>query len=378
MAVPLNILPVDTPALLDRFIRLPTRLHRHDPHFVAPLMLERREALSAKTNPFFQHAQVQLWIAQRGGVDVGRISAQIDALAPWTADGVGHFGLIAAEDDAAVLEALFGTAEAWLRERGCTHVMGPFNLSINEETGLLIDGHDHPPMLMMGHDQPYLAPMIEARGYRKAQDLLAYLCEVRQDVPDAARQRMQRSIPENLRVRPLDMRRYREEIGTITAIFNDAWAGNWGFAPFTDAEIDHLARSMKPILDPELVVIAEADGEAVGFGVCLPNLNEAIAGFDGKLLPLNWARLLWRLKLSGLKSARVPLMGVRRSYANRFVRSLVPFVMVDAMRGNALKKGIEQVEFSWILENNTPMRHICEAVGAIPYKTYRVYEKSLA
>ena len=178
-------------------------------------------------------------------------------------------------------------------------------------------------------------------------------------------------------VRKLDMKRYRAEFDTVTAIFNDAWSQNWGFIPWTEAEIAHMAKGLKPLIDPNLVAIVEVNGEAVGFGIMLPNLNEAIADFKGRLLPFNWIKLLWRLK-RGTSTARVPLMGVRRSYSGGLLGGLVPFLIIDSMRKGALAKNVTHVELSWILEDNGPMRHIIESLGSIPYKTYRVYEKSLA
>ena len=285
--------------------------------------------------------------------------------------------MIAAEDDAAVIAALFATAETWLRERGCARVRGPFNLSINEETGLLVDGFDTPPMLMMGHDRAYLGPRIEALGYARAKDLLAYLYDARTPLPPAVRKRLDGVAQSQLSVRPMDMRRYREEITTITSIFNDAWANNWGFVPLTPAETEHMAKALKPVLDPELVSIVESQGQAVGFGVTLPNVNEAIRNFGGRLLPFNWARLLWRLKVTDVKSARVPLMGVRRNAVPGLSAALVPYLVIEGMRRRSLARGFREVELSWILEDNRPMRRMIESIGGRVYKTYRVYEKAL-
>ena len=285
----LEILPVTDPATLDRFITLPSRLYARDPAFVAPLVLERREALSPAKNPYFQHAETQFWLAHRDGRDVGRISAQIDRL---VADPeVGHFGMIAAEDDGEVFAALFAAAESWLRARGKRHILGPFNLSINEETGLLIDGFDTPPVMLMGHNPSYAAARIEALGYAKAKDLIAYMYDMDHELPRAARRKIDSRTAQALTVRHLDKSRYFEEFDTVTAIFNDAWAQNWGFIAFTKAEIAHMAKSMKMLIDPTCVAIVEMNGEAVGFGIALPNLNELIADFNGRLLPFNWLKV---------------------------------------------------------------------------------------
>jgi len=371
----ITIVPVDSAALKQRFIRLPARLHAGDPNWVTPLDMERNEALSPKHNPLFAHTDVQLWLAVRDGRDVGRISAQVNRDAT---DGVGHFGMLAAENDAALIRQLFETAEAWLKARGMRESLGPFSLSINEETGLLIKGHDTPPMLMMGHDREYLAGHVEALGYAKAKDVFAYLSDITQPLPASIVNLMKRPLPDTFKLRHMDFKHYRRDIESISAIFNDAWAANWRFEPLTAADTDHLAKAMRPILNEKLVWFVDVDGEPAGFGVCLPNINEAIADLDGKLLPFGWAKLLWRLKVKGVKSARVPLMGVRRKYATGFVGAVLPFLIIDAMRNEARKLGYERAELSWILEDNMPMRRINEGLGSNAYKTYRVYRKALA
>lgn len=370
----IDITAVSTPAELDRFIHLPARINAADPNYVVQLTMERREALSPKKNPYFEHAEAQFWLARRGGEDVGRISAQIDRL---VAADIGHFGMVCAIDDAAVFAALFEAAEAWLTARGRTRILGPFNLSINEETGLLVEGFDTPPMLLMGHDARYVAGRIEALGYAKAMDVIAYLFDVNNPFPRAAQRLLAKPLPPGMTVRKLDTQRYREEFDTVTAIFNDAWAGNWGFIPFTEAEIAHMAKAMKPVIKADWVSIVELDGEAIGFGITLPNVNELIADFGGSLLPFNWAKLLLRLK-RGARTARVPLMGIRRKYHGSLIGAAAMFHIVDRMRAAVRDDGVGQVELSWILENNTPMRNVIAAVGGKPYKTYRVYEKALA
>ena len=374
----LDVVGVATPGDLDRFVKLPSRLQASDTAWVSPLAFERKIALSRKKNPFFEHADAMFWLARRNGRDVGRISAQVDRLAIAARPGIGWFGLIAADDDDSVFAALTRTAEAWLLQRGMREVEGPFNLSINEEAGLLVDGFETPPMLMMGHDPPFAGRRLEEQGYAKAKDLIAYLYDVTADLPAAARALIDRPLPPTLKLRRLDMRRYDTEIAALTDIFNDAWSANWGFVPLTRAETEHLAKSMRPLIRPELVWFIEVRGEPAAFGVCLPNLNEAIRDLGGKLLPLGWLKLLWRLKIAGVTTARVPLMGVKRKYANGLLGSLMPFLIIDALRREALAAGIREVELSWILEDNLPMRRINEALGGKPYKTYRIYRKALS
>lgn len=374
----IQIIPVSSASALKRFVQLPMRLNKTDPAWIAPLLMERLEALTPKTNPFFQHADVQLWLASRDGHDVGRISAQIDHLAPPDPAGaVGHFGMIAAEDDPEVFAALFRTAESWLKARGRDIARGPFNLSVNEETGLLVDGYETPPMVMMGHDPRYAATRVEEQGYAKVKDVFAYIVDLDTDFPPKVRERVNRPLPVGIRLRQLDFKNYDRDVRDMTEIVNEAWAGNWGFTPITEAETQQLAKSMKPILDPRMVWFAELEGRPVAFGVCLPNVNEAIADLNGRLLPFGWAKLLWRLKVKGVKTARVPLMGLKRAVARDFRAMLIPFLIIDAMAKGARKAGIRDVEMSWILEDNRPMRAIIEAVGSNRYKTYRIYEKRI-
>ena len=376
-----EILPVKTGAELERFVRVPMRIaaEAKDPNWVSPLIMERVEALTPKTNPLFEHTDVQLWLARKNGKDVGRISAQIDHLAPSDPKAPsGYFGMIHAEDDPEVFAALFAVAEDWLRQRGIKTALGPFNLSINEETGLLIDGFDTPPMVMMGHDQPYVAGRIEALGYSKIKDVYAYKVDVSRDFPAPVRRRVERSIPAGITLRQLNFKNYEPEVRAMTEIMNDAWSNNWGHTEITEAETRQLAKSMRPVINEKLVWFADIDGESAGFGVCLPNVMEAIEGLDGKLLPFGFATLLWRLKVSGVKTARVPLMGVKRKFARDFRGQLLPFLLIDRMRTEALKAGIKEVEMSWILEDNRPMRAIIESAGSERYKTYRIYQKALS
>ena len=372
----IEIARVRRPSELGRFIRLPETLFRADPSYVPPLRAERRAALTPKGNPFFRHADAAFWIAYRDGRAVGRISAQHDRLCGDPT--VGHFGMLAAIDDPDVFAALARTAEAWLVQRGLGRVQGPFNLSINEEAGLLVDGFDTPPMLMMPHDPPYADGRLKALGYAKAQDLYAYLCDNSAALPPAAAAMVARGLPAGVTLRPLRRASIEADIASLASIFNEAWNGNWGFVPITPEEVAHTAKALRPLLHERLVWFAEVDGRPAAFGLCLPNLNEAIRDLSGRLLPFGWAKLLWRLKRSGVTTARVPLMGVRRDLAGSLLGQLLALHVVESLRREAKAMGIRSVEMSWVLEGNAPMRHLAEAVGGRAYKTYRIYEKTLA
>jgi len=372
-----EIIPVTNKAELERFIRLPMRLMADDPHYIAPLMFERREALSPKINPFFQHADHQFFLARKNGRDVGRISAQIDHLARTDpAAPAGYFGMIAAEDDPEVFTALFAAAESWNRERGRATIMGPFNLSINEEVGLLIDGSDTPPMFLMGHDKPYVARRIEEGGYGKAKDLYAYISETFV-FNELIEKRLKRPLPQGMVLRPAQMNKLQAEVRIFTDILNDAWSENWGSAAITEAEAKYLGDSLGLILIKNWFWFIEIDGEPAAFIVLLPNVMDLIHDLGGKLLPFGWAKLIWRLKFRPIRSARVPLMGVRRKFHKDRRGALAPFVLIDAIRKASVPQGLERAEYSWILEDNMPMRHILEGLNARIYKTYRVYEKAL-
>jgi len=375
----IEIVPVTDKAMLRRFIRVPFAVHEHDNAWAPPLLMEREEAFSPKTNPFLRRAEVCFWLAIRDGRDVGRITAQIDPLAQQSLnERVGDFGCLSAEDDPEAFAALLRTAEDFLRSRGVTHVRGPFSLSINEETGLLVDGFDTPPMLLMGHDPVYAATRLEALGYGKEKDVYAYMLDLEAPLSSSARRMLERPLPSSVTMRRLNFKDYSNEIRRIVDIYNDAWSGNWGFVPLTEAEGEAMAKQMRMLLDDRLVWFVEADGQAVAFIVTLPNINEAIRDLDGRLFPFGWAKLLWRLKMRRVKSARVPLMGVRRSLAGTLIGSAIPLQLIGSALPGAIAFGFRSIELSWILEDNLPMRRILERLGARAYKTYRVYGKRLA
>lgn len=373
-----EIVRVTDKATLQRFIRIPFFVHKDDRSWVPPLLMERKQAFSSGDNEFLRRAEVRFWIARRNGRDVGRISAQIDPMAQKSGeDPVGHFGCLSAIDDGDVFAALLGTAENFLQSRGVRHVQGPFTLSINEEMGLLVDGFDTPPMLLMGHDPAYAAAKLDALGYRKEKDVYAYLLDAAAPLSRSARGMLERPLAGSVKLRRLDFADYKNEIRRIVDIYNDAWSGNWGFVPLTEAETDEMAKRLRVLLDERLVWFAEVDGEAAAFIVVLPNINEAIRDLNGRLFPTGWVKLLWRLKIRRLESVRVPLMGVRRAFTGTVIGSALPLQLIGAIWPASVELRFRWVELSWILEDNLPMRRILERLGARAYKTYRIYGKAL-
>jgi hypothetical protein len=372
----LQIVPVVSRRDRRRFLRLPWSIYGHEPAWIPPLLIEQRQHISAG-NPYFQHARWKAWLAFRDGVPIGRISAQVDQLhLDHHADATGFFGMLEAIDDPQVYTALLGTGEQWLRAQDLQRVLGPFNLSINQECGLLIDGFDSPPMVLMGHALPYCASHIEAAGYEPVKDLLAYRIAADFAIPPAMQSLVGKSHA-SVRLRALQRSRLEADFAVLRDIFNDAWSENWGFVPFTPAEFRRMGRELAPWIRDDFVQIAELQGEPVGMIVLLPNINEAIRDLNGRLLPLGWAKLLWRLKHTGTRTARIPLMGIRKPHQQTLLGTALSFMLIAALRGPARRHGIETVELSWILEDNLPMRNIIESLGGVAYKRYRIYGKAL-
>lgn len=376
-AYAIDVRAVQSKADLRTFVRLPRRLYRDDPNWVPPIEVERRHHFST-ANPYFQHASAQFFVAWRAGRPVGRISAQINHLAQ-SHDGprVGHFGLLEACDQD-VLSALLATAEAWLGDRGAAVAEGPHSLSVNDETGLLVNGFDRPPRLLMNYAPPWYAPTLEAAGYGKAKDLLAYRAEVAPDFPAraAAIARAAEADPA-VGERRIDLRDLKREMQLIVDIFNDGWAGNWGFVPMTEPEVRYMTGNLKPVLRPDLVRIAEYRGEPVAMMVAVPDLHTVLRDIRGQLLPVGWARLLWGTKLRPPAEGRVMLMGVRRSHQSGHLAAGLVALMMQRLHAAAQQLGMTEFELSWILEDNTPVLRLIEMIGAHPDKRYRIYRREI-
>lgn len=380
----LTIRPVESQRDRKAFVDLPFRLYRDDPNWVPPLKGEALGLITPEKNGWFSHARAQLFLAEEGGRVVGRISAHIDTLAQqMPADrgfgpGAGQWGLMEAERED-VFCALIDRAEAWLRDEGVTRALGPISMSIWEEPGLLVDGFDHPPTVMMGHGRPEYRGWIERAGYAEVKRLLTYELDITRPFPPLVN-RIIRSGENNPRivVRQVDKSRFEEEAAIILGILNDAWSDNWGFVPLTEPEIRDVGVKLKPIVFNDLIRIAEVDGRPAAFMITLPDLNEAIAPLKGSLFPFGWARLLLWLRRPRVRTMRVPLMGVVKELQSSRMASQLAFMMIEYIRRASVDVyGGSRGEIGWILEDNQGMRAIAETIESRVNKTYIIYERTL-
>ena len=358
------------------FIRAAHEVYRNDSSWVPPLDLDMRDRLNPRKNPFFQHAEATWWTAWRDGRLVGRCSAQIDQEhLKLYQDATGYFGFFDTLEDPEAARTLVDAAAQWLERRGMKRMRGPLSFTFKEEVGVLIEGFDTPPVLLMGHSRPYQAAMAEAAGLSKVKDLFAWRYDVGQ-IPTRAQRAWEQvqSYPE-VRFRNVLKRNLHRELPMLMDIFNDAWSQNWGFVPATDEEVKKFAEDLKLILDEELAIIVEIDGRAMGMCISVPNLNEAIRDLDGKLFPTGLGEILWRLKFKGLKSARLMLLGLRRELrgVKRYGALSTALYVEIAKRG--LAKGYEWGELSLTLEDNHPVNLGIRSMGGRKYKTYRVYDR---
>ncbi|GIV96233.1 MAG: hypothetical protein KatS3mg057_0890 [Herpetosiphonaceae bacterium] len=383
MTARLRIVPVHTPSDRMRFIKFPWKVYRgreRDPYWVPPLIFERKRFFDPLKNPFFEHAEVQLFLAERDGETVGTIAAIINhSHNEFHNEQAGFFGCFEVLDDPEAACALLDTAVSWVAARGMTIIRGPANFSTNDECGLLIDGFDSPPVVMMTYNPPRYVEYIERFGFRKAMDLYAYIVEQenanlrRSDgrpskfvrVAEAARQQS------GVTFRKVRMHEFDLEVDRAWQVYNRAWERNWGFVPMTKAEFYKLAHGLKSFLDPDLLFVAEDNGEPVGISVSLPDINIPLLHMNGRLLPFGWARFLWwRRKISTI---RVMIMGVVPEYRGRGIDAVFYY---DTFRIGT-SKGYNRAEMSWILESNVQMNRILRSFGGRVYKTYRMYELPL-
>jgi GNAT superfamily N-acetyltransferase len=356
---------------IEDFVALPYELHANDPHWVAPLRRDVRAVL-APTNPFFEHAEAQHFLARVGDRVVGRITAIHNRLHDETyGDGVGFFGFFETIEDRGVATELLATAAGWLRARGLTTLRGPASFSTNDECGLLVEGFSTPPTILMTHNPPHYAGALEFAGFRKAKDLLVYQTTagaVPERLEEGAIHLQQRY---SVTVRGMDMARYEQEVALVKRLYNVAWERNWGFLPLTDHEIEDLAKRLRPVVDKDLVVFAERAGEPIGFAVALPDFNVALArNRSGTLFP-GLLKVLWAARR--IDRMRVVLLGTSPEWRGRGVDAL----LYKALWDRARSKGYRWAEAGWILEDNHAMRNALVRMGFQPYKRYRLYDRPL-
>jgi len=383
-AAQIEIEPVSDKRGRAAFVDLGRAFSDRLPHFVPQIRSEQIELVDPAKNPFFGHARVQLFIARAGGRPVGRISAHIDELAlampaeQGFGPGTGFFGYFDAEDEA-VSRALLTAAEGWLAGEGMKRVLGPISLSIWEEPGLLVKGQDHAPMVMMGHHPAHYAAWIEAAGYARAKTLYTYDLDISKPFPPLV-QRIVQSGHKNARitVRRVRKKDWDAEVATILGILNDAWSDNWGFVPFSPAEVAHAGKKLRPIIKEELNMIAELDGRPVAFMLTFPDLNDALTKIRGKLFLFGWITLLRWLRFPKGAGMRVPLMGVLKELHNSRLASQLAFMMIEAIRHESSTKFHSvRGEIGWILEDNQGMVAIADTIQSKINREYAIYARSL-
>jgi len=370
-----SVRPVRTRADLKRFIDLPYRLHRGDPMWVAPLRMDIGKLLDRTTNPFFQHGKAEYYLAEQDGAVVGRIAAiRNDAHGQYHPDEkhVGFFGFFECVDDHAVADVLFAAAAEWLKAEGLTVMRGPASFSTNDECGLLVDGFDTPPAIMNPHNPRYYVPLVERAGFAKVMDLLCYDghgTKVPERLVDGARRMAERY---KITLRKVDMSRFAEEVQKVKQVYNAAWEKNWGFIPMTEPEIDVLAKALKPVVVPELVVFAEIEGKLIGMGVSIPDFNFALKhNPSGRLFPFGLLKILWyRRKITRIRTL---ILGVIPEYR----RTGADALMFEWTWREGNKLGFTNGEASWTLETNPAIRNGMEKMGFRVYKTLRMYDKAI-
>lgn len=375
----LSVRQIESSKDIEVFLRLPWSIYAKDPNWVPPLLAELRTRLNSRKNPYFEHAQAALFLAERDGKPVGRITAQVCELAQkHQRAGDGHFGFFECEASQATSDALFAAASSWLSEKQMTRMVGPFSFSIYDEAGLLVDGFHRPPFIFMGHNLPSYDQLLWRSGLTKEIDVYAYYKDIRYPYPKRFSRILQATAQyTKIQLRSANKHSIDEDLRKLLEIFNEAWADNWGHVPMTKAEVNELAKLVKHLFNTDSIILAEIDGEVVGFSVVIPNLNEMTRDLDGKLFPFGWLRLLYRIKFLQCRTVRVPLMGIRKKYQSTHVGAAIAFAMIDRCREVNVAKGVTHCEMSWILESNSSMRGILDAYGSKLDKTYRIYSKTL-
>jgi len=356
------------------FIRLPWKIYRNDPYWVPPLLLDMKKLLDRKKHPFFCHSEAELFLARSGGEPVGRIAAILNNNHNrYHGERTGFFGFFESVNQKEVAAALLDQAAQWAKSQGMVQLRGPMNYSTNETVGLLVEGFDSSPCLMMPHNPRYYAEMIEKSGFDKAMDLYAWWLLTDKGLNEKIVRVGERVLKDQgIRVRMIDMKRFRDDVELIKKIYNDAWSTNWGFVPMTDAEFEHMAGDLKTIVDPRVVLIAEKDGEPVAFSLALPDFNQALKKINGRLVPFGLPKLIYYGR--HIQQVRVLALGIIKKLQNW--NGLGAALYYESFR-RGVAAGYQSCEFSWTLETNDLINRSMQLFGAKIYKRYRVYERPL-
>ena len=366
----IEIVPVQSKGALNEFVELPYTLYRDDPHWVPPLRIAVKELLDKAKHPFYANAETELYLARKDGKVVGRVAAILDkAHNRFHEEKAGFFGFFESVNDPAVATALLSAARKWVFTKGAEFLRGPVNPSTNYECGMLIEGFDSDPMVMMTYNQRYYPALMEQAGLRKSKDLFAYLSDantIEMKKIDRVADKVLKTT--GVRVRPINMKDFDAEVARVWEVYGAAWARNWGFIPMSREEFALMGKEMKMILKPDLVLIGEIGNRVVGFALALPDVNQALKPARGRLLPTGILKILYYQRL--IKSVRVLALGVVEEYR---ASGLAAGFYATLVR-NARKLGFGETEMSWILEDNVLMNRSLEALGAKRYKTYRIYE----
>lgn len=368
-----EIIPIRNRKDWRNFVGLPYRLNKGVSNWVPPLLSSQKILLDPKKHPFYEHAEIEFFLAKRHGKAIGRVAAIVDRNhVAFHDEKVGHFGFFECENDYEIAEKLLGAAKSWIKDQGMKRLRGPVNPCQNEDCGFLIDAYDSPPLIMMPYNPPYYSDFVERFGMKKVMDLYAYTIDDSRQPPEKVI-RVAESIrkKERLSVRPVEMKNFVEEAKKVWMIYNKAWSKNWGFVPMTKREFDYMAKHLKQVIDPSLALMAEIDGEPVGFSLSLPDVNQALIRTNGRLFPLGLFQILWHSKK--IDRIRITIMGVIHQYQKRGIDAIF---YLDTWK-NAVEKGYTRGEMSWILENNDMMNRTAIMLGGRKYKTYRMYEMKL-
>lgn len=382
MFMNIDVTEVTNKEQMKEFIELPYKLYRGHKTWTPPLRMMEKVRFDPKKNPGLERIDPTYFLAHSGTETVGRIAAFLNhEHLELYGDATGHFGFLDVNPGfREIVGELLESAAAWLRSKGMEHMAGPYNFSVNEECGMLISGFDTPQMMLMPHGREDYPIMMEQHGFEKAMDMYAYLSNVHEGYPRPdIIYKMQKLADRQTDVsfRPMNKNDFVGEVKLAMDIFNDSWSENWGFVPYSDAQVQHMANELKMLIVPEGFWFAEKDGEAIGFVMLAPNLNEALAGLEGRLFPFGWAKLLWRLKVKGTSTGRVPLMGIRKSIQKKRTGTLVMLNLFELCYNQMRARGYSDIELSWILEPNKDVQNMIALCNAQIYKTYRIWKKAL-